>query len=429
VPDTVWSARDIIKRRLTRWRLPWDRLSLALPCISTPAAETEPSGLRLRLQSVQKSAKLIAYLPSSTPQYRVEGQYRDILLFVEKAIENLVRMTREGLSRVMNLRACFLALTASTCVGAAGPTLFPVRVQGRYGYVDARGKLSIPPKFDFALPFSEERAIVRAGDRRAIINIRGNEISTPPLQDVESFREGFATFRTDHGYGYLDLNGQIAIPPQFAAADSFCEGLAAVRRDDRWGYIDKSGKWIIRPAFENAGRFAQGRAAVRRIDEDKVGYIDRSGRLAIPTQFDETLDFALAPSGVLAAVRRGARWSFIRSDGSSAWDINYDEAGAFSEGLAPVRQGGQWGYIDSAGRAVIDLASLGKIEYAWPFKEERARIRLGGKIGYVTRDGKLAVSPRFDSGSDFSGGLAEVRVAKRSGLIDPSGRLVWPLSE
>src|SRR5262245_834004 len=42
--------------------------------------------------------------------------------------------------------------------------LAPVRIGGKFGYVDTQGEVVIPPQFDFANPFSEGVAAAGAGN-------------------------------------------------------------------------------------------------------------------------------------------------------------------------------------------------------------------------------------------------------------------------
>ena len=84
--------------------------------------------------------------------------------------------------------------------------LFPVKQDGKWGYIDKTGKIVINPQFDSATSFSKGLARVVIGDK----------------------------------WGYIDKTGKIVINPQFDSAASFCDGLARVVIGDKWGYIDKT---------------------------------------------------------------------------------------------------------------------------------------------------------------------------------------------
>src|SRR5437660_12636727 len=116
-----------------------------------------------------------------------------------------------------------MSLKGKTCIGLAlscvcllfgcasgGAALFPVKMNGRYGYITKSGKVAINPQFD----------------------------------DVGQFSEGLAPVKLGKTWGYVDRNGKLAINPQFDVADPFSDGLALVGTGYRYGYIDKAGKLV-----------------------------------------------------------------------------------------------------------------------------------------------------------------------------------------
>jgi len=83
-------------------------------------------------------------------------------------------------------------LSCSPVSGDAG--LYPVRIDGRYGYIDANERLIIPAKF----------------------------------QEAEVFSEGLAAVKQEGKYGYIDASGTMVIAPEFAMGNEFSEGMALI---------------------------------------------------------------------------------------------------------------------------------------------------------------------------------------------------------
>src|ERR1700704_3877439 len=63
--------------------------------------------------------------------------------------------------------------------------LFPVRVNGKYGYINKSARMAIQPQFDRAEPFTE----------------------------------GYAAVKMDSHWGYIDKTGKLRIAPQYELAD------------------------------------------------------------------------------------------------------------------------------------------------------------------------------------------------------------------
>lgn len=125
-----------------------------------------------------------------------------------------------------------IAVALVLCGCAASPIVpedaarFPVRIDGRYGFIDGRGRLAIAPAWRNAGAF------------------RGG---LAPVQSPDTER-----------WGYVDAAGALRIPAQFLAAEPFREGVAAVRTERGVGYLRPDGTWAI------AARFAGGDLRLRR---------------------------------------------------------------------------------------------------------------------------------------------------------------------
>jgi len=191
--------------------------------------------------------------------------------------------------------------------------LFPVRLNGKYGYIDTTGSLVIEPQFESA----------------------------------ENFSEGFARVRLGGSWGYINSTGRMVFQPNFQLASDFSEGLAWVRIGNKTGFIDTRARWVIMPQFDGASRFYEGLAIVSVAK--KKGYIDTRGTVVIEPQFDDAYVF----SEGLAQVKIDGKWGYIDKTGKVIVEPQFYEVSSFSEGMAAVAMN-QWGYIDTTGKVVIE---------------------------------------------------------------------------
>ena len=107
--------------------------------------------------------------------------------------------------------------------GANTANLYPVQVNGKFGYINRSGKMAIQPQFD----------------------------------DAQEYAGGFAAVSMGKRWGYVDTQGKLVIAPQFDLADPYSDGYAMVGAGPRLGYIDKAGKYVINPQYEGAGHLAK----------------------------------------------------------------------------------------------------------------------------------------------------------------------------
>jgi hypothetical protein len=314
--------------------------------------------------------------------------------------------------------------------------LFPVRQNGKYGYIDRAGKIVIPPRFDAASRFSDGLALVQVGIDPAYIDPAGKVVITLKYSEfnrASDFSEGMAVVGNrgpgdfiQDDLGYIDKTGTLVIPLQFDDARAFSEGLAVASLRHQRGFIDKTGKFVIAPQFGLAESFSHGLARVGNHVQGfpQEHFIDRTGKRAIRQQFRFVDDF----SEGLAAVWVGDDKGYI--DRSGALVIKprpFNSAGRFSDGMARVQmggnmgQGGKLGFIDRTGKVVIKP----QYEFAEEFSEGLCAVRIGTEFGYIDRTGAVAISPRFRIAEPFRQGLAKVWVGNKSGYIDRTGKYVW----
>lgn len=301
------------------------------------------------------------------------------------------------------------------------PRLFPVcdrcgSKDGRWGYIDANGKMAINFQFEEVADFSEGLAAVKTGNRWGFIDEDGKFAINPQFDKVGSFTDGLVAVNVGHQWGYSDKTGKYAINPQFDAAGVFADGLAIVMAGGKWGYIDKDGKYIINPQFDDAWWFADGLAAVKI--GDKWGYINEKGKYLINPQFDETSD---AFSEDRAAFKIGDKWGYIDEDGKYVINPQFDTAKKFSEGLAVVKSGDKWGYIDRKGKFAITP----QFANAEDFSEGFAAVKIGDKWGYIDKTGKIVINPQFNGRSvgSFRRGVASIMPNL---YVNAKAEWIWP---
>ena len=294
-------------------------------------------------------------------------------------------------------------------------------VKDSYGFLDRKGKVCIAPQFTGAHRFSEGLAGVSLGlgkrrqwgfiDKRAVFVIQAE------YKQVGSFSQGLARVAVDDS---------TAIAAQTQPRDSL-HGLY------RWGFIDRTGKTVIKAQFTYAWYFSEGLAAVStgRGKKQRWGFIDRKGQFAIRPRFSKAVCFQEG----LAFVRVGGLYGYINKSGDMIIKPQYEFAWSFNYGVAGVRKGGEFCLINRAGKLIISSQTmrrgnspLKKMMVRSP-REGLAWIGLHEGVGFVDLSGKVVIKPQFHEASDFSEGLARVRVKdddlqRYYGYIDRTGKIV-----
>jgi bifunctional DNA-binding transcriptional regulator/antitoxin component of YhaV-PrlF toxin-antitoxin module len=78
-----------------------------------------------------------------------------------------------------------------------------------YGYLDTKGQLIIPVKYQEALPFEEDnRALIKQGEKWGVIDQYGAEIIIPIFERIERSNNGFKVFFDEKKVYDVDRNGK-----------------------------------------------------------------------------------------------------------------------------------------------------------------------------------------------------------------------------
>ncbi len=401
-----------------------------------------------------------------------------------------------------NLIAKVVALCeASECKTNSGPTaaaggqiapagalatdsLYPFRVNGKWGYVDRDGHVRIPFAFDDLrpcavctyegqemhsdTPHQGKILAVRQGGKWGLVDRSGRWVLEAKLDDLgeclvldqnvrlwgDCFAYGPVPVKIGDHWGYLNDKGNMVIPATFDEARGFQDsGLAVVKTTDGYGVIDNTGQFVLKPNYANLAIHPGGliyggdnktfglidRTGKQIADlsmynglgipsegiwtvhtNDRYGAIDFSGRVTVPFSFEYIGPFH---EGVADAELGGKR-GFIDRSGNFVIALQFEPISMqFSESLAAVRVQGKWGFIDKSGRQVIEA----RFYHVLNFKYSLARASASSKpeYGYIDKTGAWVILPQFDYGGDFEGDRARVIKNGKMALIDRIGRILW----
>jgi hypothetical protein len=336
----------------------------------------------------------------------------------------------QALNFAIPINAAMTLLQANAPQDSGDHTLFAVRINAKYGYIDREGSMVIEPEYDSASEFAEglARVVMFSSDKQDIaftrfINAEGHTVLDVTGMTTESeFVEGMLLFQQKEKWGFLDKTARVAIPATYDYALDFSEGLAYVEMGDKFGYIDKRGHAAIPPRFDAPQRvgnhylaqdmerwgscFSHGFAKVRL--GTQFGYIDKSGKQVIRALFTDARRFA---ENGLACVKQEGLWGYINLKGEFVVRPKYRNAWTFSDGLAAVLVApGLYGFINDTGYLVIP--GRFSTSMAPRFQEGLCPVMVNGKYGYINESGRIIIEPLFDEAYSFRNGLAKVQFGK-----------------
>jgi hypothetical protein len=368
----------------------------------------------------------------------------------------------------------------------------PVRINGRWGYINGRGQVVIKPLYEKAGPFAEGLSRVALGGKWGYINDRGNTVIAPSFDRAFDFSEGLAVVmvkkksklpvktkqtRTQYQAYFIDSTGIQAFDRVFETTGesmpvhSFSGGLAAVTdpATGKLGFINKRGDFVISPLFvplaggESASEFAfsgfsEGFAWVK--DGTEEGLIDKKGVFLIRGKFTQPPDTLLGLAGYRQSFREGlclvqdrqtSRTWYVDTSGKTAISLPPGSVGShFRDGVAWVKLpvSARFHLIDQTGLLLAEVNASA----VQPFTEGLAAVQTEAPSKrvlfydetpeptyiYMDKQGKGRFTQKFHilSGpgnsflnGHFRNGIAGILLDSRQTYIDNTGKVIWQSSE
>lgn len=204
-------------------------------------------------------------------------------------------------------------------------SLLPWKKVKKYGFIDKNNQWILPPIYDYARPFSFERAVVgqkidgnmKYGfiDSKGVLVIpyRYDDASLFLRNPVHGYRNEQNTIiearvsKIDNGkkrYFLINRAGELTVP--VGSEDNtlyFSAGLAKITVDGKHGFVNRDGKFVIPAIYQNAYSFTgEGQpAAVRDQKTGKWGFIDVTGKQVLPFVYYHAMPFADGKANITEA--------------------------------------------------------------------------------------------------------------------------------
>lgn len=316
-----------------------------------------------------------------------------------------------------------------------------VSIRGKSGIIDTRGQFVVEPKYDGIQPFSEGRAVVSDINGAFVIDERGQRV-TPPgkwYSYIQPFSDGRALFYQsgDGGnalYGYLDLEGREAIPASFLEGSDFRNGKAVVKvKNGLYRLIGRSGESLAELPFAFVGPLSEGLMAYQATDGGRYGYLNERGSVAIAPAYTGAQPFRDGRAVVNTAEDFGNKYGLIDMGGRLTVPAGYADIrllgqhrAALGKAVDPARPyiGSRFAIADLDGKLLSDFV-YGDVE---DFNRGHASVQDGRNTFFIGPDGKRAPNLPVLAGTGslaFEGNLIRAQVDNRLSYLTPSGQVVW----
>ncbi len=159
-----------------------------------------------------------------------------------------------------------------------------IKKNGRYGFIDDRGRLRIANRYENAKPYSEKLAAIQILNKWGFIDHAENIIIQPVYESVTSFDKGTSLVKLKGKFGMIDITGKVLITPSFESLAPLSSGRFLATKENLVGLVDKNGNLIIQPKFDGLEDLDNGFVIIKK--DEKYGLMTLQGVSTIPLIYD-----------------------------------------------------------------------------------------------------------------------------------------------
>lgn len=328
---------------------------------------------------------------------------------------------------------------------------FVAQEKGKYGVLNAGGKITVPVVYDTLL-LSSDYVIGKYSDQNIplewhVLQFSGELLFKKDCTLMGIGNQGYFSFLENKNWGFFNYKGEKSVLNQYDLVDPFIEGKAIAKYMDSDGVINRAGEWIIKPRKDSLRYLTQDIYVFRNKNESglmsasegqifsttnefiplnhgfveknalgKVGLISPDGRRLLTTEYDEISNLQ---NDTVYLFRKDKHWGIITKDGKIKLDLknNIQEMFPMGDQFIGVKIDNRYGFVDING----DLRIANRYDAIGHFNENMAPVKLMGKWGFVDRIERLFVQPLYDAVFPFENDHAVVQKQNKYGIVNKFG--------
>ncbi|MFN6943539.1 MAG: WG repeat-containing protein [Cytophagaceae bacterium] len=276
------------------------------------------------------------------------------------------------------------------------------------------------------------------GEYLLMVDVDGKKVIEGKFQSIGPYSEGLFSVHGMNGLWGYHSRDSLVINFQYLKARSFQNGYALVEKlggesGVSQGFINTNNIW--HPVNKAIGAATLVNEEVQylktfsnltkispfafRLKADKGFQLLDSALQILQKEVFSDLYMLLEEQVIIGVGSKEISVFSLKGVRRYTFEHGADQIFRFSEGMARIRKGRHYGFIDLQGRIRISP----QYDSAQDFSEGLAAVSLMDKWGYIDQNEKLLIQPRFSYATPFSKGLAEVKIGNKWNFINKDGKL------
>lgn len=142
------------------------------------------------------------------------------------------------------------------------------------------------------------------------INEKGKVVIEPQYQAADWFYGGLARVRKDGKWGLINKKGKVVVPIEYTEVGHFLEGTSAmwVQKGSKYGLVNRSGVEITKIEYETSIIFLHKDDLALVKKDGKYGFMNMAGKIVIPIKYDKSASFSFGDKDKVQVTLNGEKF-------------------------------------------------------------------------------------------------------------------------
>ncbi|MBK8492640.1 MAG: WG repeat-containing protein [Saprospirales bacterium] len=353
----------------------------------------------------------------------------------------------------MRLGIFFLLVSSLLATSVVAQPFFPVKMNKKWGLINAEGKLVLQPVYDAIGEFKTfGYAVMQREGKVGLLGRDGQEILAPAFQDLKVLSPELMAVLQDDQWMIINLQRRVVLPSGYDRVVVLTSEFLSYQENGQWGVVSRQGQKVVECRYDAVQFQSDGYFLTRK--DDNFGVLTWEGEEVLPPNYD---DIQIEEPGLIFFKKQN-RWGmadchsgiripaaydhidvvgdqFIRllKNGKLAIyslscermisEGEYDDGYLFSDDAILVKRNRLLGLLDACGKPVLPV----RFFEIHPFGAELFRVNFQGKWGIVDGEGAVVLPLEYDYLAPLKAHLSLVRKDGKNGVVNGAGQLIVPV--
>ena len=295
---------------------------------------------------------------------------------------------------------------------------FPIKVDKKWGLMDANGKIVLAPDYNAIGEFKQYGyAVMQRNGGVGMLNSQGKEIVPPIYDDLKTLDSTLISVMKNGHWQVINLQGKTVLEPGYGQVKVLDKRFLAFSRNHRWGVVDVQGKIVAEPAFDNIELFKKDYFLTKR--ESDFGLLATNGTEILAPKASEISIYN--QNLFFYKTHKKDRWGAVNRNGLLVIANNFKTFSKVSDNFLKLVSDHKAFLFSTYSNQIL---TQGEYETYYPFSDEYVIAKKQRLLGLIDECGTVNLRPRYSEIQAYADGLFRVNLNGRWGVVDENDEVV-----